>query len=281
MIKKNNPVASLSKNCILGTHPSDELFGCHTVANEGYTQSAIIHRALDLEEANHSKMVAQLRPALIKHHASDEKISRIKHQLERLGFDYSRLSLSSIPKTDKTRKGNLAEIFLAEYITASTDLNLPIYRLRFNPNVEQSMKGDDLLAFDFSKKSVKIIVGEAKFRTSPNKNAVQEMINALMPSNQAGVPASIQFIASLLFEIGRADLGRQVEDCAEGIVNGKHDIMYVGFMMSSNNCKSCVDKHTESRIPNLAVLSFSSKNLKQFYEDCFMKLEEEAYGSPK
>lgn len=281
MTTKNNLVANSLEESILGTHPIDGLFGCHTIASEGYTQSNVLHRALDMEEANSSQMVAQLRPALIKHHADEDKISRIKGQLERLGFDYSKLPLSPFPRTDKTRKGNLAEVFLAEYMTASTAFDLPIYRLRFNPNIEQSMKGDDLLAFDFSKNPVKIIVGEAKFRSKPDKTAVQEMVSALVSSNHAGIPASIQFIANRLFEIGRADLGQQVEDCAEGIVNGKHDIMYVGFMMSSNNCKNNVDKHTESILPNLAVLSFSLRNLNQFYENCFIQLEEEAFGPPK
>lgn len=281
MTTKKNLDANSLKNHILGTHPSGGLFGCHTSASEGYTLSEIPHRALDMEEAKSSQMISQIRPALIKHHADEEKISRIKRQLERLGFDYSKLPLNPIPTIDKTRKGNLAEIFLAEYITASTGLDLPIYRLRFNPNIEQSMKGDDLLAFDFSKNPVKIIVGEAKFRTNPDKAAVQEMINALVLSKHAGIPASIQFIANRLFEIGRADLGQQVEDCAEGIVNGKHDIVYVGFLMSSKNCKNYVDKHTESLLPNLAVLSFSSENLKQFYEECFINLEEDAFGSPK
>ncbi len=34
-------------------------------------------------------------------------------------------------------------VFLAEYIVAESEASLPVYRLRYNPNVEQSMKGDD------------------------------------------------------------------------------------------------------------------------------------------
>ena len=38
------------------------------------------------------------------------------------------------------------------YICAASGTCLPVYRLRYNPNIEQSMKGDDVLAFDFTSK---------------------------------------------------------------------------------------------------------------------------------
>ena len=216
---------------ILGTHPKKPLFGCYTKAKDGLTLSDIPHRALKIVN-NRKESIAHLRDALIRHHADDEKLTRIKRQLERLGSDQSKLPTNPFPRADKTRKGNLSEVFLSEYISAATEAELPIYRLRYNPNVEQSMKGDDVLAFDFTKKPIRVIVGEAKFRSTSSRTVVQEMVNALMTSHQAGVPASLQFVADILFETGHEDVGTRVLESAEQISNGNHDLRYVGFLMS-------------------------------------------------
>lgn len=281
MTMKNHFPIHPPQNDILGKHPTGESFGCYAIATDGYTKYDVPHRELSIQEDQSIKMVGQLRNSLIKHHVNDNKISRIKLQLERLGFDYSKLPTNPFPQTEKTRKGNLAEVFLAEYITASTASDLPVYRLRFNPNIEQSMKGDDVLAFDFSKSPVRIIVGEAKFRATPNKKAVQDMLKSLLSSHHTGVPASLQFIADRLFEMGNTDLGQKVEDCAEGITNGNQDVRYIGLLMSSDNCKTYVSEHTEYLLTNLAVLSFNSNNINGFYESCFDQIEEEAFGSSK
>ncbi len=238
------------------------------------------HRSINLHPDRAEKTVAQLRTAIIGHHADGGRVARIKRQLERLGFDLSKLPSSPFPQADKTRKGNLAEIFLAEYISSSSGATLPIYRLRFNPNVEQSMKGDDVLAFDFSADPVRILVGEAKFRSTPSKNSVQNMVKALLASHRCGVPASLQFIADMLFSSGNSDLGQRIEDCAEMIASGTHDLRYVGLLMSTGKCKETIDEHTEALLPKLVVLSFTSNDLPGFLASCYNHIEESAFGTP-
>ena len=256
------------------------MFGCYTKASDGLTLSDIPHRALKIVN-NRKKAIAHLRGALIRHHADDEKLTRIKRQLERLGFDQSKLPTSPFPRADKTRKGNLSEVFLSEYLSTATEAELPVYRLRYNPNVEQSMKGDDVLVFDFSKSPIRIIVGEAKFRSTSSRSVVQDMVNALVTSHQAGVPSSLQFVADRLFETGHEDVGTRVLESAEQISNGNHDLRYVGFLMSTRGCRAHVDKYTEPMLPKLAVLSFTEGDLSGFLEECYDRIEEEAFGTPK
>ncbi|MFQ6963494.1 MAG: Hachiman antiphage defense system protein HamA [Oscillospiraceae bacterium] len=43
------------------------------------------------------------------------------------------------------------------------------YRLRYNTNPDQSMKGDDVLLFDLDSDPVRIVVGESKFRGTPDE----------------------------------------------------------------------------------------------------------------
>lgn len=265
---------------ILGKHPDGGSFGAHSIYKDGHTDTNVPHRAIKLAKNDNGRTIKQLRNALIAHHADRNKVDRIKVQLERLGFDHSKLLTCPIPRVDKTRKGNLAEIFLAEYISASGNADLPVYRLRYNPNVEQSMKGDDVLAFDFNQNPVRIFVGEAKYRGASSKEAVKDMVKALFSSHRIGVPASLQFVADRLFEAGQPELGQRVEDCAVSISNGDHDLRYVGLLMSTGRCKKHVDEHTEASTPNLVVLSFTAENLTGFYQSCYEHIEEEAFGTP-
>jgi hypothetical protein len=59
--------------------------------------------------------------------------------------------------------------------------------VRYNPNVDQSMKGDDVLAFDLDSHPVRVIVGEAKVRATSTKGSVQEIVTGLVRSVKAGV----------------------------------------------------------------------------------------------
>ena len=102
---------------------------------------------------------------LIRHHLSPEALDRDRQRLEAmqsLGFDADQSRMKLFPTNPSTQKGNLAEVVLAEYIAAANEVSLPVYRLRYNPNVEQAMKGDDVLAFDLDSDPVRVIVGESK-----------------------------------------------------------------------------------------------------------------------
>ena len=52
------------------------------------------------------------------------------------------------PHENKTRTGNLIEILACEF-AKKQGYDIPVLRLRYNPNPEQSMKGDDILGFKF------------------------------------------------------------------------------------------------------------------------------------
>lgn len=248
------------------------------------TDSKVPHRALSQDDQSRKDTIRQLREALIHHHTSREmreREQRKRENLRQLGYPVSDASQQRFPREDTTRKGNLAEVFLAEYVIAGADANLPVYRLRYNPNVEQSMKGDDVLAFDFHSKPVRIFVGEAKFRSSSSKAAVEDIVASLARSHQAGLPVSLQFVVDRLFEMGNADLGLKVENCALLMAQDKLDLQYVGLLMSSTDSKAKVDLHTNGDLRNLVMISLSINDPSSFATDCFEKIEEEAYGNTR
>jgi hypothetical protein len=272
-----NTKVSPNANTFLGVHPTPDSFGCFTVSNDTYTNSQAPHRELRLPNSNLPNTITQLRKALICHHGSPEMHARVQEQkdaIQKMGYHVS--APHRFPIALNTQKGNLAEVFLAEYIVTNQNASLPVYRLRYNPNVEQSMKGDDVLAFDFSSNPPRILVGEAKFRTTPSRQAVTDIIDGLLRSHQSQIPVSLQFVADRLFDLGKRDLGQRVEDCVNAIAQGKLRLQYVGLLMSNNDAACSINAHTTNELHNLVMISLGMDAPDGLIADCYKDIEEES-----
>jgi HamA len=202
-------VARRTDQIKLGPHPSPpHPFGEAFRAKDGYTQSAILHHALSEQDEKMAIAVAAIREMLIRHHASPDMLERTRRQreaMERLGFGGALRRLPRRSQTNPTtRKGNLGEIVLVGYIVIAAGAELLVYRLRYNPNIEQSTKGGDVLAFDLDANPVRVIVGEAKFRSTSTPGVVRDLVDSLARSYRGTVPASLQFVAARLEESGQA-----------------------------------------------------------------------------
>lgn len=245
-------------------------------ARDGTTKSKVPHRALAEKDGCRAAALKSLRAMLRKHHASPEALRRTEEHreaLKRLGLDNELARLRRFPTNTSTQKGNLAEIVLAEYVVAATGVTLPVYRLRYNPNVDQSMKGDDILAFDLDAKPPRIVVGEAKFRGTSSPAAVREIVADLLRSYKAGVPASLQFVADRLFEAGEIDLGSRVLNCARLFALGELRIDYVGMLLSDTKSAERVDEATPDSLRRLAMISLGVKDPDALVTACYANLE--------
>lgn len=274
----SNTQTSQNANELLGQHPSPDLFACHTTSQDLHTDSKVPHRALHQGGSTQNHTISQIRSALIQHHASPEMLERDrrkKENLQKIGYLVSEDMPHRFPREDNTRKGNLAEVFLAEYLVATSGSSLPVYRLRYNPNIEQSMKGDDVLVFDFESDPIRILIGEAKFRVTPSKKSVTDIVDGLFRSHQVGIPISLQFVADRLFESGNNKLGDKVENCANLIARGKLDVLYVGLLLSNTNCVSHVKQHT-GELHNLVMISLGLDDPGGLVSSCFDGIEEES-----
>lgn len=266
---------------ILGKHPAEKLFGGHLHAEDSPTNTNIPHRSLNHGQTGRKRTVEQLCAALIKHHVSTEMIARDRRKLQKLHEQgYTNANDRRFPTSDKTRKGNLAEAFLAEYINTASDTILPVYRLRYNPNIEQSMKGDDVLVFDFTSERPRIIIGEAKFRGTSTKKAIQDIVSALVRSHNAGLPASLQFVVDRLYELNNIELADRVADCSIKMAQGKLDLNYVGLLLSDGKSKSKIHEHTTAELRNLVMISLGIDDPGDFVADCFNGIEELAHADP-
>lgn len=150
--------------------------------------------------------------ALQRHHISPEALQRHMNLIASLKIENLPILRSPYPQTSETQKGNFAEVFLAEYLVSTTNMDLPIYGLRYNTNPDQSMKDDDCLLFDLDLDldldPVRIIVGESKFRSIPDKQSVIDIIDELVRSHKARLPISLMFVAERLFKKKQIEKGK-------------------------------------------------------------------------
>jgi hypothetical protein len=244
---------------VIGEHPRPPhaLASC-LISEDGFTAGLVQHRSLIEKEAARQDLVAYVKRALKQHHLSPDALQRWEASCEamkRLGFDPAHDNLGRFPRNETTRKGNLAEVVLADYLAASSQLSIPVYRLRYNPNVDQSMKGDDVLAFDLDSNPVRVVVGEAKFRGKSSTSSVNEITKGLIRSYKAGAPASLQFVAERLYESGEKLLARRVQDCAWLFASGNLQIDYVGMLLSDIQSARRVANDTCSSLRRLAIIS--------------------------
>lgn len=241
---------------VIGPHPlAPHPCGVHFVATDQKTAHTVPHRLLQDSPLQSAGFNAAMTQWIVAHHVAPEAVERDRIRREAL----ARQGLSDpgkrFPANPSTQKGNWAEILLAEYITASCSAQLPVYRLRYNPNVDQSMKGDDVLAFDLDANPVRVILGEAKFRSAPSKAVVEELVGALVKSHSGNVPASLQFVADVLFESGNNELGQKVAACNALFAQGRLRLDYVGLLVSNSDAHSHVQRNAKSDLRRLAVLS--------------------------
>lgn len=149
----------------------------------------------------------------------------IQHELVTLVYDYhirSRNGINLLPQlgyrqvakamridqrpsdsNPNTQKGHLIEILACDFAQSCLGYDIPIFRFHYNPNYEQSMKGDDLLGFDLSS-GTNVIVGEAKYRKTFKKETVLEMYDTISNGFRPH-PISIEFVASVLEIEGGAE----------------------------------------------------------------------------
>ena len=197
---------------------------------------------------------------IVNHHVSPESVERDRRRREALTRQGFVDPTQRLPNNPSTQKGNWAEILLAEYLAESCGAQLPVYRLRYNPNVDQSMKGDDVLAFDLDSSPVRVLVGEAKFRKTPSKAVVEDLVDALVKSHSGNIPASLQFVADRLFDSGDNASGVKVAACNALFAQGRLRLDYVGLLVSNEDAHRHVHKNAKAGVRRLAVLSLGLKD---------------------
>lgn len=262
-----------NQNDLIGAHPiSTDIFSVWLSSIDKAPSATLKHRELTPDPQKRSEAVERITDWLLCHHISEDKLNQLKAKrriLKKYGFKEFVDMQSLLPKLDTTQKGNCAEVILAEYLVCTSGLELLIYKLHYNPNVDQSMKGDDVLLLNMDKIDEKIIVGESKFQKTPNQAVVKKITDVM--GNNTILPISLSFVENRLREKGKKAHAKKVAELQSMLHQNKIDIINVGFVMSDHNTHSHVSTHGNTLNPNLVFISLAIDNPEDFIREIYAK----------
>ncbi|KAA5547851.1 Hachiman antiphage defense system protein HamA [Adhaeribacter rhizoryzae] len=264
---------------LLGDHPClPNQFGKWLVCNDVARTATKCHRSLTANDSTSAdEMIDWLASKLIHHHYSDYRLRKLKEKFSQLGFPKYAEQHRKLPRVDKVKKGNATEILLTEYVEGC--LNKPLvkaFKLKYNPNVDQAIKGDDTLMVEIIRTSdeekVKIYLGEAKFRKKPSKNVVETICLSL---GKEKFPISYSFLVEeLAKDASTEELADILDNHFIDEIKGKGDLIYTGFLLSNSETHDVVEKHLGSDNPTFILVSVGLENPEDLINKAFEKAEE-------
>jgi len=257
---------------LIGEHPKSGLFFDWCKYEDPTSSTRKKYRKLSDKGINRNSLIEQLADWIIEHHTPPKQLERFKKKKSiLLKHEFKQYVEKRMPfpiNNFTTQKGNFGEIILAEYLRSSSGLELLVYKFRFNPNIEQSMKGDDVLLFDKDNIKDKIIMGESKYRTTPSKSAIEDIMRALSKDN---LPISLSFVRDRLDELDEEEIAEQVDDLISEIYKKDIPIIYVGFLHSNHDVSKYVEKHLNSNNENLIIISYGEHDPEKLIKQSFDK----------
>lgn len=268
---------------LIGSHPDDTIFLGQWLDHEDIAISTDKpnkkHRKLAEADGQRKAAINEIAKWIVQHHVDAKKIQRIKDRKAEIMSKYKIPieeyidSQNLLPKLDTLRTGNATEIILTQYLRTTSGMELLAYKLTYNPNVDQAMKGDDCLLFHPEDLSSNIIVGEAKYRGTPEKKAVVEMIKNL--ENSKRLPISLPFISKHFSSIGNEEMAGKIEDLQFEVSKNQVPITNVGLFLStkgtnkSSDATMRVEADFETSNSNLVVLSLGLENPREILDEAF------------
>lgn len=189
----------------------------------------------------------------------------------------SALTNDQRPRDRDLRSANLIEILACEF-ARKQGYDVPVPRLRYNPNLEQSMKGDDILGFWFAEKKTEpdvVLVGEGKFRGQFTSEGVKDGYNDLR--RKADVhPISMEFVETILYSSGNEEKAvkirqlRQKIDSQNKHVLRKH-LLFLGTVGQPRNPFQYLESFPDELLPDLMAVNVAFQDgllnwLAQVYE---------------
>ena len=258
---------------ILGLHPIN-----HHVIGEWLdyedkepTETSCI-RVLSEKKPFGDAVIEPFSKNLIDYHYTPATINSLKKKFEKLGlkeFGTYYAQSRNLPQNVNTRKGNAVEVLMTEYSLAAIDkLDLTYaHRFRYNPNVDQSMKGDDMLIVDFSDEAnPTIYIGEAKFRKTVDKAVLEDVTKSLAKDK---MPLSLTFLRDRFENVDDNKYAKLDDLFIQELSD--YDIRYIGFIVGDKNAGKNVEEKWESDNPKHIMLVLSLDEPEEFVKQAFDK----------
>ena len=262
---------------LIGNHPNVEHpLGAWLKANDIPVTTTKCHRELTVRnDEENSDLILWMAKKLISHHYSNFRLKQLKKKYKELGFEKYAEQNRKLPIADKVKKGNATEILLTEYIQSTLNRELiKVFKLKYNPNVDQAIKGDDTLMIDLLEQEkgddLKIYLGESKFRTTPSKKAVNDISSSL---EKEKMPLSYSFLVEEIAK-NNVELALKLDDFIVQDIKDKGQLIYTGLLLSNQNTSANVERNLNNDNPELIFISIGIQNPENFINLVFEKANE-------
>ncbi|MCK9436024.1 hypothetical protein SDC9_67174 [bioreactor metagenome] len=261
---------------LIGEHPDNtHPFGKWLAAKDIPDSDTKCHRELTESIEVDDELIEWMARKIIDHHYTQFRIDRLKEKYGSLGFPQYAEQHRKLPIADKVKKGNATEVLLTDYLqTTQRKEFIKVFKLKYNPNVDQAIKGDDTLMVDLFEENgnekIKIYLGESKFRKTPSKAVIGDITDSL---SKDMLPLSYTFLVE---EIAKTDepLARKLDDYIVQDIKDRGDLIYAGLLLSNTDTSEKVETHLSSDNPNLVFISVGIDDPEGFIESVFVKAEE-------
>lgn len=261
---------------LIGEHPNNtHPFGKWLRVNDLPDSATKCHRELTESTAVDDDLIEWMAKKIINHHYTQFRVDRLKEKYGSLGFEKYAEQHRKLPVVDKVKKGNATEVLLTDYVQTTQGKEfIKVFKLKYNPNVDQAIKGDDTLMVDLFEENgdekIKIYLGESKFRQRPTKTVIDDITNSLSKDT---LPLSYTFLVE---EIAKTNepLARKLDDYIVQDVKDRGDLIYVGLLLSNTDTSRIVEKHLNSDNSKLVFISVGIDAPEGFIESVFEKAEE-------
>jgi len=259
---------------LIGKHPNnDHPLGTWLKANDIAVTATKCHRELtERTVEQNDDFILWMANKLISHHYTNFRLEQLKKKYTELGFEKYAKQNRKLPISDKVKKGNATEILLTEYIQSTLNRELiKVFKLKYNPNVDQAIKGDDTLMVDLFEQGniddLKIYLGESKFRTTPSKTAVNDISSSL---EKEKMPLSYSFLVEEIAK-SNVELALRLDDFIVQDIKDKGQLIYTGLFLSNQNTSANVERNLNNDNPELIFISIGIQNPENFINLVFEK----------
>lgn len=262
---------------LIGNHPNeDHPIGAWLNVNDIPVTATKCHRELTERNSEENEdLILWMAKKLISHHYSAFRLKQLKEKYKELGFEKYAEQNRKLPIVDKVKKGNATEILLTEYIQSTLNRELiKVFKLKYNPNVDQAIKGDDTLMIDLFEQEggndLKIFLGESKFRTAPTKKVVDDISSSL---EKEKMPLSYSFLVE---EIAKSneELALKLDDFIVEDIKDRGQLIYTGLLLSNEHTSRFVENNLNNDNPELIFISIGIQNPENFINLAFAKANE-------
>jgi hypothetical protein len=143
--------------------------------------------------------------------------------------------LNSLPTTKRTQSGDLGELIATEYVDAQTSFRVPVRKLRWKSDRKMPMHGNDVIAFEQTGSSVRVLKGESKSAGTVSEATVKGAAEGLDRDDGRPNPSTLAFIAKRLYEAGHDAEGKVFEDLqAKGAIAARN-VQHLIFTFAGND----------------------------------------------